>query len=166
MCKGYWRSSASPERWNMTCAYCGFRSSTHVFLTDDQRRYVKACMDLLAEGLSSERDGEFVIDMDKVADSIGKDAAKPAMYYSERSQQNNFVCQSCKARTDILGRYGYCCSCGFHNGLQELTTQVELIMKRAESSVDFVGCLKDSISEFDSYARQMARQLRGCAKIT
>ena len=159
MCKGYWRSSASPERWPMTCAYCGFKSDTHVFLTRDQRRYVRACSDLLGEGLDSDKDGEFVIDMDQVADSVGKDVEKPKMYYSERSQQNNFECQSCGSRTDILGRYGYCCSCGMHNGLQELIREVDRIRKKIQSNKDYVTCVKDLVSEFDSYARQIAKQL-------
>jgi hypothetical protein len=85
-CKGYWRSTSSPERWLMTCAYCGLRLPTYRFLTPDQRRYIKACCDLVNRALESEEDKESIIDMDEVADAIGKDSIKPPLYYVERSQ--------------------------------------------------------------------------------
>lgn len=111
-CNGYWRSSAAPSDWRMTCAYCGLRAPGHAFRTDGQRHYVGACCERINEFLDGEDDGDFVIDMDVVADAVGKDLEKPPFYYAEQSQQNEFVCEACRARNDILGRYGYCCSSG------------------------------------------------------
>ncbi len=139
----------------MTCAYCAFKSSTHVFLTADQRRYIQACSELVLKALDSDKNGESVIDMDDVADAIGKEAAKPPLYYSERSQQNNFKCHGCGSKTDILGRYGYCCNCGMHNGLNELIKVVGQVRATIASPADYIACLKRIVSEFDSYARQI-----------
>ena len=71
-CKGYWRSAWTPTRWKMICAYCGLRTEAHAFLTEGQLKYVKACCELVEKALQSEGDGEHVIDMDEVADAVGK----------------------------------------------------------------------------------------------
>lgn len=94
-CCGYWRSKAAPSRWKMTCPYCGLRAESHAFLTEGQTKYVEACSELIEETLSTDKDGEFAIDMDQVADMVGKNCEKPKFYYTEESQQNKYECPSC-----------------------------------------------------------------------
>ena len=68
--------------------------------------------------------GEYVIDMDVVADAVGKDTAKPPFYYSEQSQQKKFTCAACGTFNDILGTFGYCQTCGTRNDVQELSDTI------------------------------------------
>lgn len=158
-CAGYWRSRGAPSRWRMTCPYCGLRADIHSFLTEGQLKYVKACCELVEDALRSENDGEHVIDMDEVADAIGKEAAKPEYYYAEESQQNKYTCQACGDRNDILGRYGYCSTCGTYNGLSELEHDLNGIRERIGTGQQYEACVKDAVSAFDSYARQVSKQV-------
>ena len=158
MCKGYWRSTAVPFNWQITCPYCGTRADTHNFLTEGQTKYVRACCDLIMQAMQSEADGEHVIDMDEVADAVGKEVKKPDFYYAEESQQNQFDCQSCGAFNDILGRYGYCWCCGTHNGLKELQKDIDRIRERLTTVTDYENSAKDAVAGFDSFARQLAKQ--------
>lgn len=158
-CKGYWRSKGAPSRWRMTCPYCGFRADAHIFLTDGQRRYIGAFCELLGQAIDSGKDGEVVINMDEVADAAGKDCEKPKFYYAEQSQQNKYTCSGCGESNDILGRYGYCSSCGTHNAMQELEGAIKGIRERTKESGGHETCVKDTVAAFDSFARQFAQQL-------
>jgi len=100
----------------MTCPYCGRRAYAHEFITEGQLRYVKECCELITQAMQSQDYGEYGIDMDNVADAVGRDSPKPKFYYAEESQQNKYNCLACGDFNDILGRYGYCSSCGTHNG--------------------------------------------------
>lgn len=158
-CKGYWRSKGAPSRWRMTCAYCGLRADSHAFITDGQIKYVEACCELIDQAMNSDKDGEFVIDMDEVADAVGKNTKKPKFYYTEQSQQNKYDCPACGSFNDIFGRYGYCSSCGTHNGVHELELEINRIRERIKTSQQYEACTKDAVATFDSYARQIAKQL-------
>lgn len=158
-CDGYWRSGGTPSRWSMTCPYCGFRAETHEFLTEGQLRYVEACCELIGEAMQSEEDGEYVVDMDKAADAVGKDGPKPKFYYAEETQQNKYKCLACGDFNDILGRYGYCSTCGTHNGMRELEVDIKVIRDRINTTTEYEACAKDVVAAFDSFARQIAKQL-------
>jgi len=158
-CGGYWRSKSFPAHWQTTCPYCGLRAQSHAFLTDGQIRYAKACCDLIEKALSSDKDGESVVDMDKVADAIGKDGEKPKFYYAEQSQQNKYTCPACKDLNDILGRYGYCSCCGTYNGVYELGNDLKDIRDKITKGNQYEDCARDAVAAFDSFARQIARQL-------
>lgn len=158
-CQGYWRSDGAPSQWPMTCPYCGLRDESHNFLTDGQIRYIKACCELVEKVITSDDDGESVIDMDQVADAVGKDCEKPNFYYAEQSQQNKYTCQACGKLNDILGRYGYCSNCGTHNGLNELNVEINRIQEKIAQGRQYETCTKDAVSAFDSFARQIAKQL-------
>lgn len=158
-CRGYWRSKCAPSRWMMTCAYCGLRAETHHFITDGQLKYIEACCELVQQAMSSGKDGEFVIDMDEVADAAVKNTKKPKFYYAEESQQNKFNCDACGSLNDILGRFGYRSSCGTQNGKDELNLDVKKIKERIKTDNQFEACTKDAVAAFDSYARQIAKQL-------
>lgn len=158
-CKGYWRSKSSPARWQITCPYCGLRAESHVFLTEGQIKYVQACCQQIDQAMTSEKDEESVVDMDQVADAAGKDIKKPKFYYAEQSQQNKYSCQACGELNDILGRYGYCSSCGTYNGLYELKNEINQILEKIKSGHQYEDFVKDTVAAFDAFARQIAKQL-------
>ncbi|MEP7152698.1 MAG: hypothetical protein ABI856_13400 [Nitrospira sp.] len=143
----------------MTCPYCGIRAETHNFLTPGQFKYLRAYFEVLAQATASDRDGQYVIDMDEVADAAGKEGAKPKFYYAEQSQQNNYSCTACGVSNDILGRYGYCATCGTHNGLSELKKEIKAIRERMNATEHYQSAVKDVVSAFDSYVRHISRQL-------
>ena len=142
----------------MTCPYCGLGANTHEFLTLGQRQYVQAYCHLASVATDSP-DGEYVLDMDDVAGASGRDLPKPKYYYTEESQQNRFHCVACGAFNDILGRYGYCSNCGTFNALAELDKDVSRIRERIASGRDLESSVRDSVASFDSFARQIAKQL-------
>ncbi len=162
-CTGSSRSHAVPAVWEMTCPYCGLRGDAHRFLTAGQCRFVEALCALTREAIESEKDGEFKIDMDDVADKVQQGAETPKFYYTERSQQNDYTCVACGGRDDILGTYGYCSTCGTRNDLQKLTQTIERIQTRTRERIaakEFLHpAVQDSVSAFDSMARQYAKQL-------
>jgi len=163
-CDGYWRSNGAPSRWPMTCAYCGLRTETHQFVTPGQARYIEAYCELLETALSDETDGEHVLDLDAAAKEALDGKELPKFYYAEESQQNKYKCQACSGTNDILGRYGYCSFCGTHNGLQESEKELAKVQNRAESTTEYGACLQDAVTCFDSFARQIAKQL--AARVT
>jgi hypothetical protein len=157
-CNGYWRSKAVPWNWPITCPYCGVRAATHYCLTEGQERYVRACCELIQKAIHSDADGEYIINMDEVADAVGKDIEKPKFYYAEQSQQNKFKCDACSSFNDILGRYGYCSCCGTHNGFSELNKDIDRIRERIKTGSGYEASVKEAVAAFDSFARQFAQQ--------
>lgn len=127
-------------------------------LTDGQRQYVAECCRLTTEALAS-ADGEYVVDMDQVADAVGHDTPKPKLYYVEESQQNKFTCPACGAFNDILGRFGYCSNCGTYNTASEIRKEISAIQARIASGRDYEAYVKETVGAFDSCARQIAKQL-------
>lgn len=158
-CDGYWRSGGVPSQWRMTCPYCGVRAETHGFLTKGQLKYVETCCELFEQVMRCKDDGEHIIDMDEVAEAVGKDGPRPKFYYAEESQQNKYNCLACGDFNDILGRYGYCSTCGTYNGSQELEADIKLIRDRINTTTEYEACAKDVVAAFDSFARQIAKQL-------
>lgn len=157
-CRGYWRSDGVPSLWPITCPYCRNQGETHHFLTPGQVRYVEEYCRRADEAYAGE-DGEYVLDMDVVADAAGSTLPKPSFYYAEERQQNRFACVACGAFNDILGRYGYCSTCGCHNGTAELERDLKRIEERIAAGSDLEACVKDSVAAFDSMARQISKQL-------
>lgn len=165
-CAGYWRSGGAASRWRMTCPYCGVRGEAHEFLTDGQVKYLEACCELIAEAMNSESEGERVVDMDEVADAVGKDVSKPKFYYAEEQQQNKYTCVACGEINDILGRYGYCSNCGTHNGVAELEADIKQIRNRINNTTEYEACTKDAVAAFDGFARHIAKQLSSRVPMT
>jgi hypothetical protein len=155
-CAGYWRSRGFPH----VCPYCGIVDERHNFLTDAQRRYVAQYCQKLEEALSNDRDGEHIIDMDAVANAVGKDIEKPPFYYAEEKQQNDFICSACEDRNDIIGRFGYCSQCGTRNDLEQLESNIiPNIRKNLNSNGPSGAILRDVASTFDSFVSQYVKQL-------
>ncbi|MEQ1775126.1 MAG: hypothetical protein ABL891_15220 [Burkholderiales bacterium] len=155
-CKLYWRSGPYPN----SCPYCALRAPDYKFLSAAQLRYVQRYCEVLSNALESEHDSEVLIDMDEVADAIGKDGEKPAFYVSEKSQQRKFKCTACDEFNDILGRFGYCSSCGTRNDLQdfELIT-IPDIRSRLNSGHSPEDGVRDGVASFDSFTSQIAAEL-------
>jgi hypothetical protein len=156
VCKGYWRA----DHGGKLCPYCAYKADKHYqFLTEAQQRYVKEYCDLLRDALHVGQAGKHTIDMDAVAEAVGKSHAKPAFYYAEERQQNLFRCVACGELNDILGRYAYCGSCGTRNDLQELEKIIRGIRDRANAGGPYEACVKEAVAAFDSFAAQYAKQL-------
>jgi hypothetical protein len=155
-CKGYWRSGP----WPNVCPYCAVRARGHQFLSEAQRRYVHHYCEVLREALVSGSDGEVVIDMDAVADAVGREGAKPSFYVSEVSQQRKFTCGACEEFNDILGRFGYCSLCGTRNDLADFEGHtVPSIRERLNADNPPEDSLRDAVSSFDSFMTQVSKQL-------
>jgi Zn finger protein HypA/HybF involved in hydrogenase expression len=155
-CKSYWRDESGTN----FCPNCGMQGEVQDFLTTAQRFYVAQYCEKMRDALSADADGEYVIDMDAVADAAGNAAEKPPFYYAEESQQNKFKCSACGSFNDILGVFGYCSRCGTRNDLQELSEKViPAIRERINAGGPYEACVKDSISAFDSSVGQYVSQL-------
>jgi hypothetical protein len=155
-CKGYWRDEAGTN----CCPYCGVREGIHAFLTTAQQSYVQQYCGKMNELLQADKDGEYIIDMDAVADASGNDAEKPPFYYAEESQQNKFKCSACGSYNDILGIYAYCSPCGTRNDLQELSEKIiPGIRDRINAGAQNEACVGDAVSAFDSIAGNYVAQL-------
>lgn len=161
-CKGYWRSGP----WANICPYCGLRGPSHEFLSEAQYRYVEHYCNTLANALNSKESGEFTIDMDIVADAVGKED-KPEFYISEKSQQNKFTCAACDTFNDILGRFGYCSSCGTRNDLAEFESKtIPELYQQLNADQKPEDCLRDAVSSLDSFISQYAKQLAQLVPLT
>lgn len=156
-CSGYWRSIGHSSKANK-CPYCGLVSEGHYFLTSGQVRYVEACCEMIGESLEKIDNGKAEVDMDQVADLVGKNTEKPKFYYHEESQQNKFNCNACGCFNDILGRYGYCCVCGTHNAAEEFSKDIKLIRSKLKD-LGFENATKNTVAAFDSFARCLMKQL-------
>jgi hypothetical protein len=162
-CSGYWRARGP----GTVCPYCGARWAVHELLTAAQSSFVQQYCALLRNGLDAEQDDDLVIDMDAVADAVGKDKEKPAFYYAEESQQNKFTCEACGISNDILGTYGYCSGCGTRNDLQELEGKtIPHLRDRINNGGHYEACVKDAVAAFDSFAGQYVRQLVNLVPMT
>ena len=155
-CEGYWRSGP----WPNLCPYCGVEGKGYQFLSQAQRRYVHQYCDVLSKAFGSEQDGKFEIDMDAVADAVGKQGEKPPFYTSEESQQCKFTCTDCEEFNDILGRFGYCSQCGTRNDLADFEGKtVPAIRERLKAGNPPEDCVRDAVASFDSFVAQYAKQL-------
>jgi hypothetical protein len=157
-CAEYWRADAFPVSWLTTCPYCTLRAGPQHFLTQGQRKYIREYCKMVADALDSE-DGEYVIDLNVVAEAAGKDIEKPRFFYAEQSQQHKYKCAACGSVQDILGKYGSCSSCGTRNDLQVVGAGLQRIRERVAIGEDLTSCLKDTVTEFDSAARAVAKRL-------
>ena len=155
-CNGYWRGEAIPT----LCPYCAARGESHMFLSQAQRRYVAQYCEQLNATLDEDQDGEYVIDMDAVADATGKDGKKPPFYYTEESQQERFNCLACGAFNDIIGKFCYCSSCGTRNDLHVLeTVTLPILRQRVNTGGVYEACVSDTVGAFDTFVAQYVRQL-------
>jgi hypothetical protein len=162
-CGGYWRSGP----WPNVCPYCAIRAPGFQFLSEAQTRYVQQYCEFLANALSSAQEGEVVINMDDVADAVGKEGEKPSFYVSEQSQQRKFTCRACDEFNDILGRFGYCSVCGTRNDLADFEEQTVPTIRNSLNSGDAPeDCVRDAVASFDSFMAQIGKELARVAPMT
>jgi len=155
-CKSYWRDQAGTN----FCPNCGMQGEVQDFLTAAQRSYVAQYCEKMRDALAADADGDYVIDMDAVADAAGNAAQKPPFYYAEQSQQNKFECTACGGFNDILGIYGYCSRCRTRNDLQELSQKiVPAIRERINAGGPYEACVRDAVAAFDSSVGRYVEQL-------
>jgi len=154
-CGGYWRGIGS-----VMCPYCAARGDKHMFLTDAQKQYVAKYCAFVNAARHQKQDGEHTIDMDAVADAVGKDVKKPDFYYSEESQQKKFDCEACGAVNDIIGKFCYCSTCGTRNDLWELQTDTLAKLRIRANSVDsYEAIVSGVVCAFDTFTGQYVNQL-------
>lgn len=152
-CNNYWRSEGGAS----FCPYCRHKAPRYELITQAQYSYIVEYCKILGNAIDKQKSG--VIDMDIVADAVGKDVEKPPFYYSEQSQQNNFSCTACGEVNDVLGKYVYCSICGTKNNLQELENQFNLLRIQVNTSDPYEDHLKKTISAFDAFAASYAQEL-------
>lgn len=153
-CNAYWRSE-TPSQF---CVNCGLQAPAHIFLTSAHAMYLQQYCRLYQEAMVGP-DGDYVIDLDAVADAVAS-SDKPPFYYAEESQQNKFRCSACECKIDILGNFGYCSRCGTRNDFQELESKtVKAIRERINTRQQLEACVRDTVAAFDSFVGQYVREL-------
>ncbi len=161
-CNKHFRSESIPSRFPLTCPYCGVRAESYHFLTPPQKSYISHYIESLLAAIHEAEPGstrEVVIDMDALADSI-TDEPRPDFYYTSTAQQTEFRCSACNSYNDIRGKYGYCSSCGWRNSAEFQRAALEQIRDRlVKDEVSSSDAVKQSVSEFDSAARDYVDQL-------
>ena len=162
-CNGYWRSGPMPN----VCPYCATQAPSYQFLSEAQRRYTNHYCETLNEALNSGEAQQVVIDMDSVADAVGKQGEKPAFYESEVSQQQKFTCSSCGEFNDILGRFGHCSLCGTRNDIFDFEiNSIPAIREQLNSGSLPEDCIRNAVASFDSFATQIAKALENLIPLT
>ncbi len=155
-CTQYWRARGGA----VVCPYCGIRAQRHDFLTNAQRQYVQRYCEMLGDVIQNGAEGEHIIDMDAVADAVGKDSEKPPFYYAEVTQQKQYDCSACGEFNDVIGRFVYCTVCGTRNDLDEFENHI-IPAIRTDLNGDGVPSsgLKEVGSAFDTFVGQYTEQL-------
>lgn len=162
-CNEYWRSGPHVS----VCPYCALHADTHDFLSIAQQRYVRHYCDVLTTALDDVTDGETLIDMDEIVHTASQGEERPAFYVSEQNQQYKFSCVACNEENDILGRFGYCATCGTRNDWDQFTKETILdIRKCLNAGQKPEGQVRDAISAFDTFAAQYAKQLADLVPLT
>ena len=161
-CKKHFRSESIPARFPLTCPYCGARAESYHFLTPPQKSYISHYIESFHSAIYETSPGstnEVIIDMNSIADSI-TDKPRPDFYYTSTAQQTEFNCSVCNSYNDIRGRYGYCASCGWRNTAEFQRVALERIRgKLVGGDLSPSDTVKQSVSEFDSAARDYVDQL-------
>jgi len=135
-------------------------------MSEAQRRYVQHYCHVLTDALGSIESGNVTIDMDAVADAVGKET-KPPFYVSEESQQYKFTCDACEEFNDILGRFGYCSQCGTRADLGDFEgNTIPAIRARLNQESPPEDCVRDSVASFDAFVAQLAKELAAHVPLT
>lgn len=162
-CAGYFRTTAAPFLWKMTCAYCGLRTPAHHFTTPAQSQYIVHFLDTLFTSLNSTV-ASAEIDLDAAADAAVKGLERPTYYYDGEKQQLKFRCTECNAFTDVLGHFAFCACCGTKNNLTLLHKSIDDIRAQLDANARPSDLLKLAVSEFEGccgdYVRLLTTSLR------
>tara|TARA_R110002167_G_C12707254_1_gene655247 strand:+ start:73990 stop:75144 length:1155 start_codon:yes stop_codon:yes gene_type:complete len=166
-CTNYWRTDGFTSRWKTVCPYCGIRAASIHFLTNGHRHFLKAFTEHVHEALNEPEDGEYIIDMDEVVKSVQAGKEAPLFYHADEAQQNQFNCVRCRTYNDILGRYGYCSSCGYRNNLSIIEADLDNLKRRiAENEVTPTEAIKLAVSALDAGGVNYIKQLCNLVPMT
>lgn len=147
-----------------SCPYCSHAAPDLNFVSQDQKKYLKACYDAFARAYLEKKSTS--VNMSDITDE------SVAWHYSEEKQQFHFTCQSdgCNTQTDILGEYGYCPGCGRTNARQLFPAAIDEELARLEQIRSTVSdqrergetwerMTKDAVSRFEFLAKHLRRKL-------
>jgi len=163
-CHGYFRTTSAAQQTR--CPYCRLTTGTHSFLSESQRKYVAAYTELFLDGYESGRDVS--IDIDELGQREGVNA--PPSSFAEEKQQTRFRCKHCQTSTDIIGRYGYCPSCGRRNSFDVLSLTLDALDERVENprysqqerdlrDAEWRAIVRDCVSGFEGFGRDLLQEL-------
>jgi hypothetical protein len=118
--------------------------------------------------MNQDQDGKFSIKVKDLIEQVHGDGdmAAPPEFFVEVARQTRFTCEACGIQNDILGRFGYCSTCGNRNDLAMLVTDIEAIRAGVNSGTSTVTALKEAVDAFDSTGRNYARQLVSLVPMT
>lgn len=165
-CSGYWRSKSAPAQWATTCPYCALQAKAHCFLTKGQQAYITEALRMFSEVFEQEKEGEFSIDFDAIAEQVANGHPKPDFYHTEESQQNRYTCNACNSVEDILGKFGFCSCCGVRNDFQMLKQDIEKLRTLINSGDAYNNYVKEAVSHFDTFGRTFSRLLSQKIRMT
>jgi hypothetical protein len=165
-CTKYFRTDSLPVDLSMFCAYCGYTSPVHEFLTKAHLRYIRSYVDAFLRG--DETGTDVTIDLDALA--VDSETDRSPLYYTEEKQQTRFQCRKCRARLDIFGQYGFCSSCGqrntfavFDEFLSRLRDRVTNPRypdsERAARDGEWREITKQCVSHFEGFGRDLVEIL-------
>ena len=163
-CQKYFRTTSAGQA--TYCPYCRLKAGTHSFLSESQKRFVMVYMEIFTEGF--EKGQDVTIDADKLAQQQGMNT--PPSSFSEEAQQTRFKCASCKSTVDIVGKYGYCPSCGRRNSLHLLFQALDALDDRVKSprytqqerdlrDGEWRAIVRDCVSAFEGFGRDLLQEL-------
>lgn len=163
-CRGYFRTNAAGQQTR--CPYCRLTTGTHSFLSESQRKYVAAYAELFLDGFESGRD--VTIDIDELGQREGVNA--PPSSFAEEKQQTRFRCKQCPTSADIIGRHGYCPSCGRRNSYDVLSLTLDALDERVSNprysqqerdlrDAEWRTIVRDCVSSFEGFGRDLLQEL-------
>ena len=165
-CGSYWRSESFPFRWRTTCPNCGLKRPSHEFLTQGHLAFIGEVLKRVLESQDQDEDGEYVIDMDAIADEVQKGKKAPDFYYAETAQQSQFRCSVCRSSNDILGKYGYCSCCGYRNNHQLLENDLQSEVGELKGASGPERAVKLLVSAFDSCCKDYVQAIERRSPMT
>lgn len=161
-CSGYWRTNTPAFAASTVCCYCGSHFAAHECLSDAQLAYVREACSFYMEVLEQNKDGFYKVSTRTLLElgiERGMPTARPE-FFVERSKQTKFTCTSCGNLDDILGRYGFCSSCGTRNDAALLELDISALRNAVNSGgISPATALKEAVDGFDVIGRNIARLL-------
>ncbi|PZQ14334.1 MAG: hypothetical protein DI565_13020 [Ancylobacter novellus] len=162
-CTWYWRTEAPGLVAAAVCPYCGKHSEAWECLSEAQEAYVEAVCAVHAQVTNHRKSGKYSVYvkdlLEQYYSSDDGQTPAPPEFFVETEQQSKFKCDECGMTNNILGRFGYCSTCGTRNDIAMLRADITGIRKRLSEGGSPISGLKDLVSKFDSLGRRIAQQL-------
>jgi hypothetical protein len=163
-CKSYFRTDGI-ERY-MFCPYCDCHAPAATFTTENQLAFLNRQRELW--NVAFEGGDNVTIDLDGIGSELPQN--RPSWTPREQQQQFHFVCEKCRAKSDVLGEYASCPKCSYRNSLvvferhwEALDTefrQAEAGLKeRHERERKWGDLLPRFVSTFEAMAADVRAQL-------